>query len=277
MPDFMSQVWFRDLSPRIASEVLLTKEALLSGEYATQLRQLLLERGVVIVRDVHFDDEDQQAFTRTLGTPMAQTEREEVMKISMDTRVHASAEFQRGNVLWHIDMLSAAVPNFASILTPRVLSSLGGETEFANTYAAWDDLPEEEKQALDELRVVHSLEASQRMVTPEPSFEKLEFWRQISPPREHPLVWTHQSGRKSLVIGASAHYVIDKSPEESSRILTKLRDWATRPQYVYRHEWQQGDLLIWDNTGTMHRVLPFPLESGRLMSRTALVGEETIV
>ena len=266
----------RKLSPRIGSELSLPKEALLNGALAGEIRELLSQRGVLVVRDAFFDDADQQAFTKTLGTPMAQTERDEVMKISMDTRVHASAEFQRGNVLWHIDMLSAAVPNFASILSPRVLSQEGGETEFANTYAAWDDLPDEEQCAYEGLRVVHSLEASQLMVTPEPTLEKLQFWRDLSPSREHPLVWTHQSGRKSLVIGASAHYVIGKSAEESRYILTRLRDWTTQPQYVYRHEWQPGELLIWDNTGTMHRVLPFPLESGRLMSRTAIMGEEPV-
>jgi alpha-ketoglutarate-dependent taurine dioxygenase len=267
----------RDFTPRIGSEVLVDKESLLDGAYASQLRNLLSQRGVLVVRGVYFDDAEQQAFTKTIGAPMAQTERDEVMKISMDTRVHASAEFQRGNVLWHIDMLSAAVPNFASILSPRVLSEVGGETEFANTYAAWDDLPEEDKLAYDGLRVVHSLAASQFMVNPEPTQEKLEFWRRISPPREHPLVWTHKSGRKSLVIGASADYVIGKTVEESRYILTKLRDWTTQPRYVYRHEWRPDDLLIWDNTGTMHRVLPFPLESGRLMSRTATIGEESIV
>jgi alpha-ketoglutarate-dependent taurine dioxygenase len=272
----INQIKALDLTPRIGSELRLSKEDLLSGVHGAELRSLLSARGVLVVREAFFNDAEQQAFTKTIGTPMAQTERDEVMKISMDTRVHASAEFQRGNVLWHIDMLSAEVPNFASILSPRVLSDEGGETEFANTYAAWDDLPEEDKQAYDGLRVIHSLEASQLMVTPEPTLEKLEFWRQISPSREHPLVWTHTSGRKSLVIGASAHYVIGKSAEESRHILTKLRDWTTQPKYVYRHEWQPGDLLIWDNTGTMHRVMPFPLESGRLMSRTATVGEESV-
>lgn len=265
-----------DLSPRIGTEVTLSKEALLSGAYAAQLRELLAQRGVLVVGEAFFNDAEQQAFTKTLGTPMAQSKRNEVMMISMDTRVHASAEFQRGNVLWHIDMLSAAVPNFASILSPRLLSEEGGETEFANTYAAWDDLPEDEKAAYEALRVVHSLEASQLMVNPEPTLEKLQFWRDTSPAREHPLVWTHKSGRKSLVIGASAHYVIGKSAEESRYILTRLRDWTTQPQYVYRHIWKPGDLLVWDNTGTMHRVLPFPLESGRLMSRTAIVGEEPV-
>jgi alpha-ketoglutarate-dependent taurine dioxygenase len=89
-------------------------------------------------------------------------------------------------------------------------------------------------------------------------------------------VWTHQSGRKSLLLGATADYVVGMPVEESRALLARLRDWCTQPQYVYRHEWQLGDLLIWDNTGTMHRVLPYADDSGRLMHRTILAGEEPL-
>ena len=58
--------------------------------------------------------------------------------------------------------------------------------------------------------------------------------------------------------------------------VARLRDWATQPQYVYQHQWQPGDLLIWDNTGTMHRVLEYAVDSGRLMHRTILAGEEPL-
>ena len=62
--------------------------------------------------------------------------------------------------------------------------------------------------------------------------------------------------------------VVGVSPEESRYILTKLRDWATQPQFVYRHHWKLGDTVIWDNTGTMHRATPYPVDSGRKMTRT---------
>ena len=69
----------------------------------------------------------------------------------------------------------------------------------------------------------------------------------------------------------------DRIPVEESRaLLARLRDWATQPQYVYRHEWQVGDLIIWDNTGTMHRAMPYAVDSGRLMHRTILAGEEPL-
>ena len=123
--------------------------------------------------------------------------------------------------------------------------------------------------------MVHSAERSQYYVRPEMSYDELTFW-QKSPTKACPMVWTHQSGRKSLLLGATADYVIGLPVEESRALLARLRDWATQPQYVYRHQWQPGDLLIWDNTGTMHRVLEYPVDSGRLMHRTILAGEEPL-
>jgi alpha-ketoglutarate-dependent taurine dioxygenase len=265
-----------ELTPRIGTEIKTDAETLLSGRQAQEIRDLLDRRGVLLVRGVHFDDEQQKAFTATLGEPMVQAGKK-VMNISMDRSVNqVVADYQRGTVFWHIDMMNSRVPNLASILTPRKLSEEGGQTEFANTYAAWDELPDADKAAYDGLRVVHMVEAAQLMTTPEPSLALLEQWRAAQPSQEQPLVWTHRSGRKSLVLGASALYVVGKSPEESRYILTKLRDWATQRQFVYHHEWQMGDLLIWDNTGTMHRVLPYPLDCGRLLSRTAINGEEPV-
>lgn len=154
------------------------------------------------------------------------------------------------------------------------LSDVGGQTEFCNTYAAYEELPEADK-AIAGLRVVHSAERSQYYVRPEMSYEEIAFW-QKSPTKSCPMVWTHQSGRKSLLLGATADYVIDLPVEESRALLARLRDWATQPRYVYRHEWQLGDLLMWDNTGTMHRALPYAADSGRLMHRTVLAGEEPL-
>ena len=90
------------------------------------------------------------------------------------------------------------------------------------------------------------------------------------------MVWTHRSGRKSLLLGLTAGRVDGKSDQESHAILDRMQTWATRPEFVYRHEWTVGDMIIWDNTGVMHRVEKYPADSGRLLSRTTLVGEEAI-
>mgnify|MGYP001119435416 CR=1 FL=1 len=92
--------------------------------------------------------------------------------------------------------------------------------------------------------------------------------------KAHKLVWTHKSGRKSLVIGCSASHIEGMDREEGQQLLQELLDWSTQPRFVYRHEWTPGDLLIWDNTGVLHRAEPYPLDCGRLMHRTTLLGEE---
>ena len=89
-------------------------------------------------------------------------------------------------------------------------------------------------------------------------------------------MWTHKSGRKSLVIGSTAAYVEGMDTPDSMDLLVRLRDWATQPQFVYHHQWEPGDLVMWDNTGTLHRAIPYEVESGRLMHRTILQGEEPI-
>ena len=100
-----------------------------------------------------------------------------------------------------------------------------------------------------------------------------ELWR-IAAPKTHPLVWTHRSGRKSLVLGSTASHIEGMGRAEGRALLDELLDWATQPQFVYRHEWRLGDMLMWDNTGTMHRAEPYAQDSGRLMHRTTLLGEE---
>ena len=90
------------------------------------------------------------------------------------------------------------------------------------------------------------------------------------------MAWTHQSGRKSLLLGLTAGRIEGMAEEDSRALLDEMQAWSTQPQFVYRHEWTVGDMIIWDNTGVMHRVEAYPANSGRLLSRTTLEGEEAI-
>ena len=161
------------------------------------------------------------------------------------------------------------------MLSAHVISATGGETEFASTYAAYDDLTDAEKERFEDLRVLHSFEASQRLVHPDPTPEELAGWRS-KPDKEHPLVWRHRSGRRSLVIGVSASHVVGMDLAEGKALLADLLERATVPERVYRHEWTVGDLVIWDNTGVMHRVHPYDPSSAREMHRTTMSGDEPI-
>ena len=263
-----------DLSPKIGSEIRTDKETLLSGEKANEIRELLERRGVIAFRQINLSDEEQVEFTKTLGTfAQEDGEGEGVYPITMDPKINPIAEYLKGAFFWHIDGTMSDKPILASIMSSRRLAPEGGETEFCNTYAAWDDLPEDEKKELETLKVVHAFWRSQLYVHPEPSYELLKAW-QSRGQNILPLVWKHRSGRKSLVIGSTALQVVGMDMRESEALLVRLRDWATQPQFVYRHEWTLGDLVIWDNTGTMHRALPYDHASGRLMHRTKLEGEE---
>lgn len=264
-----------DVTPRIGSEISTDLDTLLSGREAPRIREILEQRGVVFFRGLQMTDEHQVAIARTLGNIVQNEGEEGIYKISLDTNVNQRAQYLKGSLFWHFDGSLQPYPNLATLLRAMKLSDTGGETEFCNTYAAYDDLPQADKDLIDDLRVVHSAERSQYYVRPEMSYEEISFW-QKSPTKSCPMVWTHQSGRKSLLLGATADYVEGLAVEESRALLARLRDWATQPQYVYRHEWELGDLLIWDNTGTMHRALPYAEDSGRLMHRTILAGEEPL-
>ncbi len=266
-----------DIKPRIGTRILSGKDELLSGGNAGEIRDLLERRGVLVFPEISFTDDEQVAFTKTLGKfapELRDGEGESVHKISLDKSQTASAEYLKGSMYWHIDGTMNDVPILASILSAKVLSPEGGETEFCNTYAAYDDLKEEEKRAYEKLKVLHSAWASLFYYAPEPPYAMLEQMMAIGD-NELPLIWKHRSGRKSLVLGCTAYQVVDMSPKESAALLVKLREWATQPDFVYRHEWNVGDTVIWDNTGTMHRATPYDPACGRLMHRTKLEGEET--
>jgi alpha-ketoglutarate-dependent taurine dioxygenase len=274
----MSETQFdvADVAPKIGSVIRTDKQTLLNGTKSHRIRELLEQRGVLVFPEINLTDEEQIAFTHTLGTfaheaGEGSVGKDAVYPITMDPTINPIADYLKGAFFWHLDGTMSDKPILASIMGARQISPAGGETEFCNTYAAWDELPDEEKAELD---VVHSVWRSQLYWHPEPSHELLRQWKARGT-NTLPLVWTHRSGRKSLVLGATAMQVVGMEFPDSEDLLVRLRDWATRPSFTYRHHWKRGDMVIWDNTGTMHRALPYAHDSGRLMHRTKLEGEES--
>jgi len=262
----------RQIKPLIGAVVHSDKATLLSGRHSAEIRGMLEDRGVIVFPQVHLTDEEQVEFTKTLGKWVPEMHGD-VFKISMDKTVNPQADYTKGAFYWHIDGTMQQVPLFASMLTCKKKAPVGGNTEFCNTYAAWDALPDEEKARLDGLRVVHSFVNAQLYVEPEPDLALFERWRALGT-NELPLVWTHTSGRKSLVLGSTADHIVGMDPIESRHLLVRLRDWATQERFSLSHTWSVGDAVIWDNTGTMHRAMAYPLDCDRQMHRTKLEGEE---
>jgi alpha-ketoglutarate-dependent taurine dioxygenase len=239
--------------------------------------EALEAHGALIFRGLHLDDEAQVAFSRKLGTveKLGRGENPEIFLVTLNPDKNPAAAYLKGTFDWHIDGCTDDVPIMATMLSAHAVADSGGETEFASSYQAYDDLSDEEKARCESIRVVHTMEASQRLQNPNPSPEVLEMMRQ-RPAKEHPLVWTHRSGRKSLVLGATADYVVGMDPEESRALLDDLLARATTTERVYRHEWQVGDVVVWDNRGVLHRALPYDPGSPRDMHRTTFAGNEPI-
>ena len=264
------------IKPKIGARILNNKEELLSGTLASELRELLEQRGVLVLPEINFTDAEQVVFTRQFGTFMPEIDGEEVYNISLDKRLNAKSDYLKGSLYWHIDGTMNKLPVGTSILTSKVLPTWGGNTEFCNTYAAYEDLPVKLKAEVERLRAKHSAWTSLFYYDPEPDQGKLEEMMKIGQ-TELPLVWTHSSGRKSLVLGCTAHHITGLDWVESAKLLNGLREWATSEPFHYAHEWKVGDAVIWDNTGTMHRARPYDPDCGRLLHRTKTGGEEPIV
>lgn len=266
-----------DLTPRIGTEIKTDKAALLGGAFSGKIRDLLEQRGVVVMRNIDLTDEEEIAFAATLGDIRDDFGGNPIMRVTFDKTANPKfGDYFHGTFYWHIDGTHEDVPPLASIATPRVLAPFGtGQTEFANTYAAYDDLSDEQKALFEQIRIVHTKVASMRVTYPDPTPTELAHFGSF-PPKSHPLVWKHRSGRKSLVAGLSSDYVEGMEPQESAEFIRWIKDWMEQRRYVYTHQWRMGDVLIWDNTGTMHRVLPFDKSCGRRLHRVTLTGEESL-
>ena len=229
----------------------------------------LEENGVLVFPGLGLDPEAQVTFCRRLGEVDHSSDGHHsvagIYPVTLDKKKNASADYLRATFDWHIDgctPIEDTFPQMATVLSAKQVAASGGETEFANSYAAYDALSDAEKERYASMRVVHSLEASQRRVTPDPSPEVLAKWRSRRT-HEHPLVWTHRSGRKSLVLGASADYIVGMDVDEGRALLDELLDRATVSDKVYSHAWSVGDTVVWDNRGVLHRAAPYDPDSPR--------------
>jgi alpha-ketoglutarate-dependent taurine dioxygenase len=270
-----------NVKPKIGSIVRVDRSALCDNDVTERCLELLEERGVLIFPRIGLSDAEQLAFTDSLGARVNFTksvaggdkDTEDVYTITLDPKINTEPEYVLGTYFWHMDGITQDIPPpKASVLTARRVAPKGGQTEFASTYAAYEALPENEKAELEGLRVVHSVAAAVREVAAPETLDP----RKRKSVHEHPLVWTHRSGRKSLLIGYTADRVVGMSQAEGRALLARLLEWTAQPAFTYRHSWQEGDLVVWDNCGALHRVIPYAVDSGRMMHRTSVAGIEAV-
>ena len=276
----MSKLTIENATPLTGGIVHVDKAPLCDPDVISNLKQALDERGVLVFPQLFATDEEQLAFSDMMGervnftrqVPGSDASAPDVYKITLDRKLNSEPDYVLGTFFWHVDgaTMDQPLPK-ATTLSARQLSASGGSTEFANLYAAYERLPEEEKREYEELRVIHSVEAAVRPVHGHPSAERLERYRSMAAVMDQPLVWTHEDGRKSLLLGTHADGIVDMPGAHARSLLTRLIQWAAQPDFVYRHNWSVGDMVIWDNEGLMHRVVPYT-DEGRVMHRTTIAG-----
>ena len=277
---------FEDIKQHIGSRIVWDDRAdLFTPEAAQAIRAKVEERTVVVFPELNLTDEEQLQITELLGDRLRITgrynkqtvENDDIYQVTLDEKINPQPEYVLGTFFWHMDGITIDTPPpFATLLSCRRKAPQGGQTEFASTYAAYEGLPKAEKAALEGLRAVHSVKASLRHIEDAIPERVRDAVIGIGLIKEHPIVWTHTSGRKSMIIGTTADHVSDMSIAHGRALLIRLQEWAAQPDYSYRHEWEEGDFAVWDNTGAMHRVIPYDERSGRMMHRTTIAGTETI-
>jgi alpha-ketoglutarate-dependent 2,4-dichlorophenoxyacetate dioxygenase len=280
----------RQIGPCFAAEVEgvdMTKP--LSQEDVAAIHAGMDEYAVLVFHSQHIDDEQQLAFTRSLGeiehaigTSLRAPEEyrlpttfADVSNLDKDNKVFARDDRRRlfaiGNRLWHSDSSFKAIPAKYSLLHARSVPSKGGNTEFADMRAAYDALDDETKAEVEDLICEHSQLFSRQQLgfTDFTEGERARF----KPVRQR-LVRTHPvTGRKSLYLSSHAGTILGFPAPEARAFLRDLVEHATQRQFVYAHTWRVGDPAMWDNRRTMHRARPFPAHEPRDMRRTTLAGD----
>ena len=170
----------------------------------------------------------------------------------------------KSNMLWHADSTFLPTPALTNILTAKVVTSTGGATELASTRAAFADMSEEKQAKLRVTRLRHHYAHSRARISPElaklPMFNK---W----PETQWPAVWKNPvNGLEAVYVASHAFAVEGMDADEGAAFIDDLVEWCTRPQYVYSHQWQVGDVLIWDQRAVLHRGTPWPWEEPRKLA-----------
>ena len=264
---------FRKLHPCFAAEVSpVDLRRVHDPEPLGQIRAGMDEYAVLVFRDQPFADDEQLAFAQRLdgelhtklGISALQKNRLGNEALGDISNLDESGEIMRsdnrrrmyglGNRLWHTDASFQDPPGRYSMLSAKVVPPVDADTEFADTRAAYDALPEEEKRRLEGLRVHHSIAYSRQTL----GFEFSQGEQDALQGAIHPLVRTiPRSHRRSLYVASHASRIIDWPVPEGRLLLRDLIEHATQAEFVYRHSWRAGDFVIWDNRATMHRARPF--------------------
>jgi taurine dioxygenase len=259
----------------------------LSAETISEIDAAIVENSVVVFRDQHLTPAQHVAFSRRLGEPAIHTNKNYLLPGHPEIYIVSNIVENGRNIgvadagpTWHSDFSYLAAPAKYSMLyaleVPVIDGTARGDTAFASTFAAYDALSEERKQALQGMKVIYRY-GDQYEKRRQAGSNLVALTEAERPPDvAHPIVRTHpKSGRKCLFVSEGTAAAFEGiSEEEGRRLLRELIDHCTQPPFVYRHSWRVGDLVVWDNCSSLHRAnsKDYALPYRRRMHRTTLTG-----
>lgn len=247
-----------------------------------EIRAALDEHSLLLFRGLEMTDERQIAFSERFGpllratsnNPGGGTPFSRQSNLDMKTGAFIPADdkrmrYQKANEAFHSDGSYRVVPSLCSLLSGRVVPPEGGATEFTTMRGAWDALPEAKRRALEGLIAEHSLFYSRSLV--DPTVMNDEQKKEMPPVRQAVVRTNPVNGRKTLFVGAHASHIVGRPVEEGRALLKELMDLCAEPRFVYRHQWREGDLVVYDNRCLLHRATPYDIARyRRILQRTTV-------
>ncbi|HEY7657235.1 MAG TPA: TauD/TfdA family dioxygenase [Burkholderiales bacterium] len=244
--------------------------------------QAFLAYGILLFRDQDVTREQHIEFSRRFGAldrhdalPRDRhPEYPELLMVTNEPKPDGSpSDTKYTGRQWHSDMSFTTAPSLGSLLKCYAVPEVGGDTLFANMYLAYDALSAGMKKLIDGLHGIH-LSGTRKLANSTTGVVRAEEQKRINPPVAQPVVRAHpETGRKALYIGEKVRRFDGMTEEESAPLIDYLVRHATRPEFVYRHQWRKHDILAWDNRCVMHQALgDFDETQLRHMERTTVLG-----
>jgi taurine dioxygenase len=268
-----------DVAPvggRIGAEV---RGVQLSGDLddaaVAAIRAALNRHKVIFFRDQQLDDAGHEAFAARLGAPVAPP----TVPVAEGSRYLLDLESREGFAAstWHTDVTFALAYPEASILRAIAVPEAGGDTLWANTHTAYEDLPAPLKALVNDLRAIHSNAYDYATVFANTSDERAEQYRKVFASTvyetEHPVVRVHpETGERHLLVGQFVQRFVGLNLADSQRLFAILQDHITKPENTVRWNWRAGDVAIWDNRATQHRAIADFGGQHRHLRRATIAG-----
>ena len=269
----------RPLMPNFGVEIMDVDVTRADPETLAAVVAAFNRHGAILLRSQNLSPDEQLAFTRQFGRPEGNVRQQFTLPDHPEVYIISNkvvdgrpiGEFDAGYG-WHTDMAYSRRPAMSTILHALEVPAEGSDTLIADLCTAWNALAEDEQRRIDGLRAHHSFAHYMGKrgiaITPEQQAE--------NPDVLHPVVRRHVAdGRKCFWFGrASVKEILGQPDPTDTSLLDRLLAFGTEDRFVYRHKWQVGDVLVWDNRCTLHTGTPFDLDRYvRVMHRTWVKGE----